>query len=142
MKQFRANDVLNRLLVLLVRSFPAYLTYAKPHVGPGDEHSLEVVQQIVADQEALAARINEAICENGACPYLGEFPLEFTDLHDLDLDYLVKVAIGYQKQDVAAIADCVEDLRLAPAFLPLAQEALGMAKGHLESLLELAHQPA
>ena len=43
-------------------------------------------------------------------------------------------AIDYQKQDIADLEQCVDALRLAPAAQSLAAEALGMAKGHLESL--------
>ncbi|MCH8840898.1 MAG: hypothetical protein IH831_09560 [Planctomycetes bacterium] len=68
----------------------------------------------------------------------GEFPMEFTDMHDLGIDYLVNVAIAYQQQDIDAIGRLIEDLQSAPAAKSLAEESLGMAKGHLESLRDLA----
>ena len=67
----------------------------------------------------------------------GKFPIEFTDTHDLAIDYLIREAIVCQKQDIADLQGCVDELRLAPAAQSLAAEALGMAKGHLESLEEL-----
>jgi hypothetical protein len=74
-------------------------------------------------------------------PDNGEFPIEYTDSHDLSIDYLVQQAIDSQKQDIADLTRCVEALRLAPSAQSLASETLGMAKGNLETLEELARQP-
>jgi hypothetical protein len=51
------------------------------------------------------------------------------------------MAIAYQQQDIAEIEQCVDALRLAPMAHALAEEALGMAKGQLESLRELSGTP-
>ena len=72
-----------------------------------------------------------------APPRFGEFPMEYTDLHDLDIDYLIRFAVDYQQQDIASIGEIVDQLRLAPAAQSLAEEVSGMTKGHLDSLLEL-----
>ena len=135
-------DVLNRLLEILCRSFPMYASYARPWKRRGDERAAETFAHIVADQSALAARVNAAIVEFGAIPNEGRFPIEFTDLHDLSMDYLVREAIVCQQRDIASIEQCVDALRLAPAACELALEALGLAKGHLESLKEVEKQPA
>jgi hypothetical protein len=69
---------------------------------------------------------------------LGSFPMQFASLHDLGLKYLVARAIEYQRRDIHVIEKCVDGLRLVPAARSLAEETLGMAKGHLESLEEIA----
>jgi hypothetical protein len=131
-------DVLNRVLAILERSFPQYLQYARPYIPAGREDVMETLAEIVACQDSLAERVNEMIFESGSNADKGKFPIDFTDTHDLSIDYLIQEAIGYQKQDIADLAECVESLNLAPAAQALAAEALGMAKGHLESLEELA----
>lgn len=135
-------DVLNRVQVILRSSFPQYLQYARPYVPAGREGVMETIAEIVVGQNALASRVSDHVFDAGGRPEKGEFPIEFTDTHDLDMDYLVREAIGYQKQDIADLAECVDALRLAPAAQALAAESLGMAKGHLESLNELAAEPA
>jgi hypothetical protein len=45
--------------------------------------------------------------------------------------------VRYQEQDVATIGQLVERLQTAPAARALAEESLGMAKGHLDTLREL-----
>jgi hypothetical protein len=130
-------DILNRVLVLIERSFPQYLRFARPYVPPGRENVMQTVEEIVSGQDALAERISEYIFQSGGLPDHGKFPIEFTDTHDLEISFLIREAIGYQQEDVANLERCVESLRPEPAAQSLAAEALGMAKGHLESLQEL-----
>jgi hypothetical protein len=135
-------DELNRVLAILLRSFPQYLQWARPYIPPGRKDVVETIQEIVAAQNSLADRISQMIIESDSLPDTGEFPIEFTDTHDLSIDYLTDEAIGYQKQDIADLAESADSLNLSPAAQSLAAEALGMAKGHLESLEELRVDPA
>lgn len=135
------TDALNRVLTTLERSFPQYLIYARPYIPPGREDVMRTIDEIVAAQNALAERVNTAVFDAGALPDDGKFPIEFTDTHDLDIDFLVGQAVQCQKQDIADLKECVETLRLSPAAQMLAEEALGQSKAHLESLEALARRP-
>jgi len=128
---------LNRLLAIMDRSFPQYLQYSRPYVPPGRDELVETLESIVSDQNAICERISQILLDAHAPLRTGEFPMDYTDKHDLDIDYLVRVAADYQEQDIASIAQLVEQLQTAPAAKALAEEALGMAKGHLDSLREL-----
>jgi len=133
---------LNRLLAIHCKSFPQYVRWSRPYVPPGRAEELEALEALAQDQDVLAERISRMIIDGDALPRTGEFPMEFTDLHDLDIDYLVRAAVGYQEQDVAAIEQLVERLQTAPAAKAIAEEALGMAKGHLDTLRELTRANA
>jgi hypothetical protein len=137
MPNLETTDLLNRVLSILQRSFPQYLRYARPYIPPGRENVMDTIHQIVAGQDSLAERVSQTVFDAGGSPDPGDFPIELTDTHDLAIDFLVQEAIDYQKQDVADLEQCVEALRLAPAAQSLGAEALGMAKGHLESLERL-----
>ena len=137
MIQPSTTAALNRMLAIVVRSFPQYLQYSRPYVPPGRDGVVETLGTIATDQNGLADRISQLIIDAQAPLRTGEFPMEFTDMHDLGIDYLVNAAIAYQQQDIATIGQLVEDLQAAPAAKSLAEETLGMAKGHLESLREL-----
>lgn len=137
MNQPSTNALLNRLLAILCRSFPQYLQYSRPYVPPGRLALMETISAVVSDQNGLIDRIGHLLEDTYSAARRGEFPMEFTDLHDLSIDFLIGSAVSYQEQDVAKIAEIVEELRLAPAAQSLAEEALGMAKGHLDSLREL-----
>jgi len=129
--------VLNRVLEILERSFPQYLLYARPYVPPGRENIMQTVEQIVAGQDALAERVSQHIFESSGLPDHGDFPIEFTDTHDLAIDFLLQEAIDCTKQSIGDLEQSVDSLRLAPAAQSLASEALGMTKGHLEQLQKL-----
>jgi hypothetical protein len=102
---------------------------------------MDTIEEITNGQDTLAARVTQYIMESGGTPNSGKFAIEFTDTHDLEIDFLIQEAIGYQKEDIAGLQVCVDQLRIAPAAQSLASEALGMAKGHLESLEELSAHP-
>jgi hypothetical protein len=130
-------DTLNRVLAMLRKSFPQYLRYARPYIPPNYAGAWETLADVAVAQDALAERAGEQIIAAGARPSSGEFPMEFTDTHDLGIDYLIREAIGYQKQDVAELEALSASPDLAPAARSLVAEALGMSKGHLESLQAL-----
>ena len=134
--------LLNRLLALHCRSFAQYLQYSCPHVPPGREAAVTVVESVARDQEAMAQRISGLLAEAGALARTGEFPMDFTDSHDLGIDYVLNEAIHCQAEDVRSIEGIVRQLAAAPAAKAAAEEALGMAKGHLESLKEAAEGSA
>lgn len=133
---------LNRLLAIHCKSFPQYMRWSRPHVPAGRGEELESVEAIAIDQDAMGDRISRMIIDGHALPRSGEFPMEFTDLHDLDVDYCLRLAARYQEQDVAAIQGLVERLQTAPSAKAIAEEALGMAKGHLDTLRELSQANA
>jgi hypothetical protein len=131
-------NVLNRVLEILERSFPQYMLYARPYVPPGRENIMQTIEQIVAGQDALAERVSQHVFESSGLPDHGDFPIEFTDTHDLGIAFLLQEAIDCTKQSVGDLEQSVDSLRLAPAAQFLASEALGMTKGHLELLQKLA----
>jgi hypothetical protein len=132
---------LNRVLSILRKSFPQYLRWGRPYTPPGREHLMQTIEDVALAQDGLADRVSVLVDESGGLPDDGEFPMEFTDTHDLAIDFLIDEAIGYQKQDVTELAQLVDDLKSAPAAQSLASEALGLAKGHQELLEKLGAKP-
>jgi hypothetical protein len=132
------HDVLNRLYAILYRSLPMYLTYAVPWTHRGDERATEALQRIVEDQQQLANRIAEHILEHYGPIDSGEYPLDFPDTNDLAFDFLIGKLVNCQKRDVAAVERCVSQLMGDHDARALAEEALGSARAHLETLEELA----
>ena len=135
------NDVLNRLLAIHNRSLPVYLSDAAPWTHQGDEQAALAIQQITAAHRAMVDRIGDFLIERDGMAETGEFPPQYEGWHDLSLDFLLVRLVQAQEQNVTAIAQCVEQLTGDPMAKALAQEALGEAKGHLESLEEMVKQP-
>jgi len=130
-------DILNRLLGRHMHSLAVYLSSAPPWASPGDAQALTVLRQIADDQKLMGDRIATAVLDEGGRLQAGEFPMTYTDLHDVGIGYLVPQLVAAQRDDVAAIRVAVEQLRDAPLARAVAEEALGAAQGHLDSLLEL-----
>jgi len=137
-----SNHALNRLLMIIYRSLPMYLADAVPWMHTGDEKAKHVLNHIVSDYRMYSGRIADLLLAERQRFSFGEYPMTFTDTHDLSLDYLVSEMIDYQRQDVAAIEKCVSELKTDAAGRNLAEEVLGNARGHLHSLEELPKQPA
>lgn len=128
---------LNRLLQIHYRSLPMYLSHTRPWTHRGHDKVAQVLRQIVADQQAIIARITDLIIQEGGAPDLGS-GRDDTTMNDLSLQYLVVPLADRQKQDIVSIDQCVASLSEASAAALLARETLGMAKGHLDSLEDVA----
>lgn len=131
-------SILNRVLAILERSFPQYLRYARPYIPAGREDVMQTIEQIASGADALAERVTQQVFQSGRLADHGNFPIEFTDTHDLSIDYLLQEAIDCVTQDVAELEDCTNALRSEPAAQSLSAEALGLVKGHLEMLKKAA----
>ena|SRR5687768_7621541 len=130
-------EVLNRLLVLHERSLPMYLSYAAPDRMRAQPEATAVLGQIVEDQKRTIDRLATIVLDSGGMIDSGEFPMAFTGLHDLSLEYLLKLMVERQKKLVAACENLANLLAAAPYAQAAAREALGEAKGHLQNLDEL-----
>ncbi|MEX0817982.1 MAG: hypothetical protein WD070_00265 [Pirellulaceae bacterium] len=142
MSDANTNLLLNRLVAMHNCSLPAYLMYAAPAWHGGEEAAKEILQMVAADHRETAERVAAMVAENGAVIDNGEFPMYYTGYHDLSFDFLLNEIIKEQKEDIAEIESIVSQLAFAPLAKALAEETLGSAKGHLESLEELKQASA
>ena len=141
-QKFRSAAALHRLLVILHRSLPMYLSSAAPGLNAATNGPPNCSHHIVADQKRYTRQIVELLLDRRQTLSFGEFPMVFTDTHDLSLDYLVNELIFYQKQDIAAIGQCINELQMDLPARALAEEILGNSLGHLQTLEELQKTPA
>ena len=138
MSSAETNAILNQVIVLLNRSLAVYLGDARPWMGGAGPEVQETLAAIVGDQQQSADRLSELVLENGGDVMSGEFPMTFTSLHDLSIEFCLGKLIQRQQQDVQFLQQAVAALERSPLAKSLVEETLGAAKGHLESLQELA----
>jgi len=131
------TEILNRLLVLHMRSLPMYLSYAPPYELARHEKAKAILYRIVEDHKRTVDRLGTLILDSGGTVDYGEFPMSFTSLHDLSLSYLLKLLIERQQKHIFACEKLAEQLGMAPYAQAAAREVVGEAKGHLENLQEL-----
>ena len=131
-------ELLNRMVAILSSSLPNYLSSARPwSVTTQDDAALETLDDIVQDQQELVNRAADVINQRRGVVLLGEFPMEFTDLHDLSVDYLLERTLSYQQTDIGDLEAIAETIQADRGGEALVREAIGAAKGHLDSLREL-----
>ncbi len=141
MSQARTIEILNQLIALLYRSLPMYLRYASPWRSDRTEPVWRTVEYMLIDQEALVSRAAALVQELDGRVDTGEFPMEFTGMHDLALEFLLQRLIHYQRRDVERLAQLAQQAAsggIDRRARDLVQEALGSARAHLEALEALA----
>jgi hypothetical protein len=141
MPQDSSVDILNRLLRIVYRSLSMYLAGTSPWTSRDDGRAEAVLSHLVADSKFYSQKIADAILDRNGIIEAGSFPIEFADVHDLSLDFMVGELIEAQRRGVKAIEACVNALARDRAAKAIAEEVLGNARGHLESLEELNQQP-
>jgi hypothetical protein len=142
MSEVTTNSLLNQIVAMHNCSLPVYLTYAPPAWSRGEEAAKETASLIAEDQRNTADRAAVMVTENGGIVDNGEFPMYYTGYHDLSFDFLLTEVIKEQKEDITTLEGIASQLSLVPLAKAAAEEALGAAKGHLESLEELRQSPA
>ncbi|MCC9607655.1 hypothetical protein LOC68_11645 [Blastopirellula sp. JC732] len=130
--------LLNQLAALHRNSLHSYLSYTHPWAGYQDDDAVEVLRQIAHDHQYVVDKIMTQLEATGQDEHLGNFPMDYTGLHDLSIQYLVKRSLRFQKGFVKRLEDLVDELPDEPLPRALAEEALGLAKGHLKNLEETA----
>jgi hypothetical protein len=129
-----ANLALNEILVTLHRSLPVYLSHAAPWVAYGHEEAHRVLAKIVAEKEDHVHRLTEMLDARRHTIDRGEFPMDYTSLHDVSLDFLIRQLIGGQRQEVQRIEACERRLAGDREGRALAAEVRDTAQRHLRWL--------
>lgn len=129
-------QILNRIAALHHRSLPTYLTYARPWVKAGSEDRAAIIDDIAADHHDLVERILRVLEAEDRPIALGDFPMAYTDLNDLSLDFILQELTHYERRLLNTLEDIATWVdRDSDAFL-LVNMAIGLAIGHLENLAE------
>lgn len=120
-------------------SFLAYLGHATPYVGPNEESSRKLLDELIAQQKSLADRVAGQIRELGSEEGQCDFPAEFTAAHDLGIGYSLRRAAKDQRGRVDRLAE----LRLEQSD-PRAESLLDEVVHHADAIagqLERATEP-
>jgi hypothetical protein len=141
MHSTNTNLALNELVVILNRSLPMYLSHAAPWVAYGHQEAQQTLDLLVADARHYATRISELLVARRHTVDLGEFPMAFTSLHDVSLDFLIEHLIAHQKRDLYRIEAITNRLSGDPEARAVAHEVLTNGQSHLKAIQSLQAQP-
>ena len=130
-------NLLNELLALHSFSLPMYLTNARPWATRQDAKAVDALSRVAADHQRMTDLIGSLILDLGGEIQPGEFPMMYTDMHDLSTDYILNEVYRFQRIEADRIEEIATQLVDQPKPHAIAKEALGAAKGHLQNLGEL-----
>jgi len=136
MLSIRQSEVLNRIAALHHRSLPTYLTYARPWVRSGSESKAGIIEDIAADHHDLVQRILRVLEADDRPVSLGDFPMAYTDLNDLSLDFILRELARYERRLLKTLEEMATWIDRDQSSYLLVNMAIGMAIGHLENLAE------
>lgn len=129
-------DALNRLLAIQCCSLVNYLSEARPWTHPGNEILSEAMRSIVANHEHCSQRLAKAIEDRDGNVNSSSFPMTFTSLNDLALDYLLVMLTKDQQSNAQAAEQCMAELVEDPQAWSLAGEVVGNERAHLDIMKE------
>ena len=136
MLNWKQRELLNRVAAMHHRSLPTYLAYARPWVAAGCEDKALIIDDIAADHHDLVERILEVLEAADRPVSLGDFPMEYTSLNDLSLDYILQEVTRFEQRLLESLEDIATWLDRESTATRLVNLAIGMAKGHLQNLAE------
>ncbi len=128
------TDVLNQLLHLLLRGLPMYVVELNSGTQPERHPLRKALANLAADRRLLANRTNQAILDRGAYPDPGPFPLEYTGLNDVSIEYLTNEIIDSLHVDIEILQEISAQLASIPELHALTEEIIGNTTGHAEIL--------
>ncbi|HEY4760623.1 MAG TPA: hypothetical protein VIH42_08595, partial [Thermoguttaceae bacterium] len=89
---------------------------------------------LVEDRQMYADRVAKAILDRGGYPDPGQFPLEYTSLNEVSMEYLVHELIDSLRADMEILQGYSAQLAEIRPLHALVEEIIGNTKGHREIL--------
>lgn len=131
------SETLNQILATIYRSLPIYLTSAVPWTSDASSSVAKTIRGIADEQQALVNRLADAVLKNGSVPELGNFPIDYTGLHDLSVRYMLGELVREQERTVSAIESTLSQSALNGNSRSLGEESLSKSRSHLDTLKRL-----
>ena len=136
MSESSIRSALKTLLGTQTHSYASYMLFAEPWDPSEAGDALANLRLLVGEQRRLAQRISDFTLAQFGSVEASAYPMAYTGLHDCSFDYLLGQTAASQDRDIRTIEKCVRELAPEKAAHKLAEEALGAAKGHLETIRE------
>jgi hypothetical protein len=116
------------------RSLLQYVNESYPWTTAKNHHGLSVLQDMAKEEQEAAAGIVRLLAKNRLRPpYLGAYPMSFTNINFMSLDFLVPYLIDFEQRRIAQLE---KDLPLVSddETKQLLKSILEMKQRHLQAL--------
>lgn len=120
------------------RSLLQYVHESYPWTTPAAQSVLAQVEQMVAERRsALAALARMLTKRHVPPPFLGPYPMNFTNVNFVTLDYLLPLLVAQEQRNLAALEKDLERIGDAEIHAEV-QGMVEMNRRHLHELTEMA----
>jgi hypothetical protein len=138
----RSARVLEAVVRRESRSLLQYAAEAFPWATPAEQAALARLQRLITAEQRAVARVADLLQRRRhRAPYLGPYPMAFTNLNFISLDHLLPVLAEHQERALAEL-----DRDLAVVTDPEARAALeqlrAVKRDHLAALKVPTDAPA
>jgi hypothetical protein len=130
--------VLQDILRRESRSLLQYVRDAFPWTSAREQAALTELQKLIEEELKAAADLSHfLIRQRSRIPYIGPYPMTFTNINYVSLDHLLPLLVGNERR---AIASLESDLRriIDPAASAQVEKIVSMKQQHLKALESLA----
>lgn len=123
------------------RSLLQYVSEAFPWTSPQERDALAKITTMVAEEQQGAAALIKLLFKKRANPpYLGAYPMTFTNLNYISLAHLLPLLIDYQKQHIDDLETYLSRVADHDAAVQV-RHILDYKRRHLRMLEEMAQPP-
>jgi hypothetical protein len=121
------------------RSLLQYVSESFPWTTYKNHHALPVILDMAKEERESAAAIASFLVKNRQqLPYLGAYPMSYTTINYMSLDFLIPYLIDFEKR---RIVELEKDLAMeTDEAKHLVQSLLAMKQRHLAALVNLTGQ--
>jgi len=138
MSETQINARLNQVLRSILRGLLQYAGECWPWSANDEAGVQEAVRDMVADQQDEVHDLADLLQERSWLVDFGKYPTEYTDLHFISLDYLLKQMVSEQKSLVENLESAIKDCAGDAEAVELLDVIKSRAAVHLKRLQELA----
>ncbi|HLN33094.1 MAG TPA: hypothetical protein VK395_35515 [Gemmataceae bacterium] len=134
----KTQELLENILRRVGRSLLQYVSEAFPWTTAEEQDALAQFQVLAREEGEAAAAIAKFLDQQGyGVPYLGPFPMAFTTINYVSLDYLLPLLVETQRQDLEQMQRALAQVTDAQAREQILK-IIDMSRRHLTTLKALA----
>jgi hypothetical protein len=119
------------------RSLLQYISEAFPWTSAREQDALARIQGLVAEEQEGAAKLMGLLRKKRVNPpYLGAYPMTFTNLNYVSLGHLLPLLIEYHKERIADLETYLSRIADADACT-VVRHILDYKRRHLQTLIDM-----
>ena len=115
-----------------------YVREAFPWITAEEKSALAQLQKLIGEEQGAIGRLVDLLVErNHLYPYMGSFPIAFTNINFVSLEHLLPMLVDYEARSLGEL-ECDLAVITDVEALSRVQDLVDMKRRHLDALRDLA----